>query len=133
MKKHILAIGLTSLFVISGCSNNENDHTTSKSNAVDPIGVRSPAHYYDTDSDNREKIANQVKRTAMSAVPRYYHVYVSDNPTLAQNIENYAPLESDSPGIHYSIQKTIKQMLKSPQGSKVQSEEKDANTNEQHN
>jgi len=203
LKKKVLAIGLISLFVINGCANNENDHTASKSNAVNPIGVGSPAHYYDednqnlnndqddfgytrvnnttvngknpnnqvasidreqlakvisglivqlptindvsvlvtdeevlvvydTDSDNREETADQVKRTTMSAVPRYYHIYVSDNTALAQNIENYAPLESDSEGIHYSIDKTIKQMLKSPQGSRIQSEEKDENTNEQH-
>ena len=41
---------------------------------------------YDTDSKNREKTADQVKRSALSAVPRYYHVYVSDNTALAQNI-----------------------------------------------
>ena len=71
---------------------------------------------YDTDSTNRKETANQVKRSALSAVPRYYHVYVSDNTALAQNLENYAPLESDSRGIHYTIKKTIKEMLKSPQG-----------------
>lgn len=72
---------------------------------------------YDTDSKNREKTADQVKRSTLSAVPRYYHVYISDNTALAQNIENYAPLGSDSRGIDNSIQKTIKEMLKSPQGS----------------
>ena len=72
---------------------------------------------YDTDSTNRKETATQVKRSAQSAVPRYYHVYVSDNTALAQNLENYAPLESDSQGIHHTIKKTIKEMLKSPQGS----------------
>ena len=37
----------------------------------------------------------------MSAVPRYYHIYVSDNKAIRQNIENYAPLQSDERGIHY--------------------------------
>ena len=188
MKKKILAIGLTSLFVISGCSANNQDRAINKSNAVNPTEVRAPANYYnedhqnlnnqsddfgfirtnkitvdgnninkqvtsldreqlakvianiivqlpnvndasvlvtdeevlvvyDTDSTNRKETATQVKRSALSAVPRYYHVYVSDNTALAQNLENYAPLESDSEGIHHTIKKTIKEMLKSPQGS----------------
>lgn len=189
MKKQALALGLTSLFVISGCATNDNDRAFN-SNAVNPTEVRNPANYYnadnqnlntksdnfgftrvnkatingkninnqvtslnreqlakgisniiiqlpnvhdasvlvtdqevlvvyDTDSKNREKTANQVKRSAMSAVPRHYHVYVSDNTALAQNIENYASFESDSPGVDFSIKKTIKEMLKSPQGSNV--------------
>lgn len=187
MKKKVLAIGLTSLFVIGGCTNNDNAFN---SKAVNPTEVRNPANYYnadnqnlntkgdnfgftrvnratvngkntnnqvtsidreqlakgisniiiqlpnvhdasvlvtdqevlvvyDTDSKNRDKTANQVKRSAMSAVPRYYHVYVSDNTALAQNIENYASLETDSRGVDFSIKKTIKEMLKSPQGSNV--------------
>ena len=33
---------------------------------------------YKTDSKNRNLTADQVKKTAMSVVPRYYHVYVTD-------------------------------------------------------
>ena len=184
----MLTIGLTLLFVISGCSNNDNDQAITESNPVNPTEVRAPVDYYneddqnlnnksddfgftrsnkttvngrninnqvnsldreqlaktisniivqipnvhdtsvlvtdeevlvvyDTDSTNREKTADQVKRSALSAVPRYYHVYVSDNTALAQNLENYAPLESDNRGIDYTLKKTIKEMLKSPQGS----------------
>jgi hypothetical protein len=204
LKKNILTIGLTSLFVISGCSTNDNDRATTKSNVVDPIGVHSPAKYYDedyqnpnnhsddfgftrvnkttvngknvnnqvasinreqlakvisnlivqlptindvsvlvtdeevlvvydTDSNNRDKTANQVKRTAMSAVPRFFHVYISDNKALRQNIENYAPLQSDNRGIHYSIQKTVKEMLKSPQGNELNDRENDKNEHKQKN
>ncbi|WP_233522604.1 YhcN/YlaJ family sporulation lipoprotein [Peribacillus glennii] len=78
---------------------------------------------YSTDSNNRNYTADQVKRTAMATVPRYYHVYVSDNMALRQNIENYATLDSRSRDIEYALDKTIKQMLKSPQGSKVSDEE----------
>lgn len=186
MNKNMLAIGLTSLFIISGCGANDNNQAT-ESNHVNPTEVRSPVNYYsedeqdvthrnddfgftrvnknvingrninnqeaalnreqlakiisniviqipnvhdasvlvtdeevlvvyDTDSTNRKKTADQVKRSALSAVPRYYHVYISDNPALAQNLENYAPLESDNRGIDHTLSKTIKQMLKSPQG-----------------
>ncbi|KQU20384.1 YhcN/YlaJ family sporulation lipoprotein [Peribacillus butanolivorans] len=74
---------------------------------------------YDTNTKNRTDTADQVKRTAMSIVPRYYHVYVSDDPTLAQNVENFATLQSDSKGVDYTIEETIKRMLKSPQGHKM--------------
>ncbi|AOH56964.1 hypothetical protein ABE28_021675 [Peribacillus muralis] len=74
---------------------------------------------YDTDTKDRMDTADQVKRTAMSVVPRYYHVYVSDDPALAQNVENFATLKSGSRGIDYTIEQTIKSMLKSPQGYKM--------------
>ncbi|WP_057912116.1 YhcN/YlaJ family sporulation lipoprotein [Peribacillus muralis] len=74
---------------------------------------------YETDAKDRTDTADQVKRTAMSVVPRYYHVYVSDDPTLAQNVENFATLKSGSRGIDYTIEQTIKSMLKSPQGYKM--------------
>ncbi|RFU67219.1 YhcN/YlaJ family sporulation lipoprotein [Bacillus sp. V59.32b] len=74
---------------------------------------------YDSDTNNRNATADQVKRTALSIVPRYFHVYVSDNETLRQNIENFATQDTDSRGIEDSIDSTIRQMLKSPQGNKV--------------
>ena len=74
---------------------------------------------YETDTKSRMDTADQVKRTAMSIVPRYYHVYVSDDKTMAQDIENFAQLEPDSEGIDYTINKTIKRMLKSPQGYRM--------------
>ncbi|MDQ0219663.1 sporulation protein [Peribacillus cavernae] len=75
--------------------------------------------YGGSDSKNRNATADQVKRTALSVVPRFYHVYVSDNESLRQNVENYATQDTDSRGIENSIDQTIKQMLKSPQGNKV--------------
>lgn len=71
---------------------------------------------YKTDSKNRFETADQVKKTALSAVPRYYHVYVSDNPSMIQQIEAYSPLDSTSRDIDEILNKTIKEMLKSPQG-----------------
>lgn len=71
---------------------------------------------YETHSSDRFETADQVKRTAMSVVPRYYHAYVSDNWKLAQDIENFATLGSDNKHIDYSIDKTIQDMLRSPQG-----------------
>ncbi|WP_108670657.1 YhcN/YlaJ family sporulation lipoprotein [Peribacillus acanthi] len=78
---------------------------------------------YDTHSKDRIESADQVKKTAISVVPRYYHVYVSDNTNLSQYIENYSTLETDSPNVQSMIDKTIQEMKKSPQGRDVGSYE----------
>jgi hypothetical protein len=75
---------------------------------------------YYTDSDNRIQTADQVKRTAASTVPRYFHIYVSDNKALMQNVENFANLGTDSRDVDASIKSTIKEMLKSPQGRNLE-------------
>jgi Sporulation lipoprotein YhcN/YlaJ (Spore_YhcN_YlaJ) len=74
---------------------------------------------YKTSEKNRMKAADQVKRTAMSVVPRYYHVYVTDNPRIMQDIENYSMVGSTTPNIEQSIENTVREMLKSPQGHKI--------------
>lgn len=71
---------------------------------------------YDTDTKDRNLTADQVKKTAMSVVPRWFHVYVSDNTTLQKNVENFATMDSDSRKAQFAINKLIKQMKKSPQG-----------------
>lgn len=78
---------------------------------------------YKTDSTNRFETADQVKKTAISVVPRYYHVYVSDNPRMFQDIERFGRLDANSRNIDQILQQTIKDMLKSPQGRKVSSGE----------
>lgn len=78
---------------------------------------------YTADSDDREDTADMVKRTAMSVVPRYYHVYVSDNPNLAQNVENLSVLNAGSDNVDASIQSLVKEMKKSPQGYRVSESE----------
>jgi hypothetical protein len=71
---------------------------------------------YQTDSNDRNLTADQVKRTAMSVVPRYYHVYVTDNTNLRQNVENFATVDSGSRNVDSMIDQLIVKMLKSPQG-----------------
>jgi methyl coenzyme M reductase subunit D len=78
---------------------------------------------YKTDSKNRSETADQVKRMAMSVVPRFYHVYVSDNTRLRKNIENFATLDSDSKKVDPMINGLIKQMKQSPQGRKMNNSE----------
>ncbi|UII55419.1 YhcN/YlaJ family sporulation lipoprotein [Cytobacillus spongiae] len=75
---------------------------------------------YETDSENRFETADQVKKMAMSVVPRWYHVYVTDNTNLRKNVENYASVDSDSTNVEYGLNKLIKQMVSSsPQGRKM--------------
>lgn len=71
---------------------------------------------YATDSNDRNATADQVKKMAMSVVPSWYKIYVSDNTALRQFVESYATLDSDSRTAHHGIDKLIKEMKKSPQG-----------------
>ncbi|NRD76407.1 YhcN/YlaJ family sporulation lipoprotein [Bacillus sp. BRMEA1] len=72
---------------------------------------------YDTDSKDRNLTADQVKKTAMSVVPRFYHVYVTDNKHLRRDVENLASLHSTSRNARNAVNHVINQMKKSPQGS----------------
>ena len=78
---------------------------------------------YSTDSKDRNLTADQVKRTAMSVVPRYYHVYVSDNQRLVRDVENLANLDSTSKNARNAVTQLITEMKKSPQGANVDSGE----------
>lgn len=81
---------------------------------------------YKTTEQDRMEAADQVKRTAMSVVPRYFHVYVTDNPRIMQDIENFSMVGSTTPNMERSIENTVREMLKSPQGRKM-SDGEDAN------
>jgi ribosomal protein S17E len=78
---------------------------------------------YDTDSKDRNQTADQIKRTAMSVVPRYYHVYVSDNTKLMRDVENLANLDSTSHNARNLVNGLITQMKKSPQGNRMSDSE----------
>lgn len=81
---------------------------------------------YDTDSENRFEAADMVKKTALSLVPRWYHVYVSDNPRMMNDISRFGRLDANSGRVDSIINGTIQEMLKDPQGRPVDSGE-DAN------
>ena len=74
---------------------------------------------YQSDTKNRNETADQVKKTAISVVPRYYHVYLSDDPEMIKQVEGYSGLDPESRDIDQIINNTIKEMLKSPQGRKL--------------
>ncbi|MEH7076365.1 YhcN/YlaJ family sporulation lipoprotein [Neobacillus drentensis] len=78
---------------------------------------------YTTDSKDRNLTADQVKKTALSVVPRYYHVYVTDNKVLRKDVENLANIDSTSRNARNLVNGLIQQMKKSPQGQRVNDSE----------
>ncbi|HWO77167.1 MAG TPA: YhcN/YlaJ family sporulation lipoprotein [Bacillus sp. (in: firmicutes)] len=74
---------------------------------------------YRSNSEDRNATADQVKKTALSFVPRYYHVYVADDPLMIREIENISPLDSDSDNVESIVDQTIQKMLKYPQGNRL--------------
>ena len=88
---------------------------------------------YVTDTKNRNMTADQVKKTAMSVVPRYFHVYVSDNKALMKDVESLSHLDSTSRNARHSVNHLIAQMKKSPQGERMnQSENENGLTPDDH-
>lgn len=85
---------------------------------------------YDTDAEDRPYTADQVKRMAMSVVPGWYHIYVSDNTNLRKTVESYAQMDSNSKNADYGINKLIKELQKSPQGAKEKGDPQEETTNE---
>lgn len=78
---------------------------------------------YKTDSDNRKLTANQVKNTAISIVPRYFHVYVTDDSHIIPDIQRFQNL-SPTHDIDNMLDDTIKEMKRSsPQGGPVEQKE----------
>ncbi len=72
---------------------------------------------YDAQTDNREYVADQVKRSVLSIVPRYYHVYLSDNHDHFQDIERFQHLSPTAPHVEETLKQTITEMQQqSPQG-----------------
>lgn len=78
---------------------------------------------YDAETENRNLTADQVKKIAMSYVPRFYHVYVADDRRMIREVEDISPLDSDSVGMESVINNLIKDMLKFPQGYRLNDSE----------
>ncbi|NMD69009.1 sporulation protein [Bacillus sp. DNRA2] len=72
---------------------------------------------YKTDTKDRNLTADQVKRTAASAVPSWFRIYVTDNTHLRQDVENFATLDSDTKNINSLMSNLINRVKESPQGT----------------
>ncbi|MCK0472735.1 YhcN/YlaJ family sporulation lipoprotein [Halalkalibacter sp. APA_J-10(15)] len=71
---------------------------------------------YTSTSEDRELTADQVKRSAISIVPHYYDVYISDNEHHFDEIERFQGLSANS-NVQDSIEQTIELFKQSPQGN----------------
>ncbi|HET7658384.1 MAG TPA: YhcN/YlaJ family sporulation lipoprotein, partial [Bacillales bacterium] len=68
------------------------------------------------DSDDRTLIAHQVRNAAFSVLPRFYHVYLTDDPTMIKNIARFRELPPNA-DVKRMLDATIHEMKKrSPQG-----------------
>ncbi|MCD7036264.1 YhcN/YlaJ family sporulation lipoprotein [Metabacillus sp. GX 13764] len=74
---------------------------------------------YQTDSKKRSQTADQVKRTALSVVPAYFHIYVADNPEIIKQLQSYSRFDSNTNNINQIMNQTIKEMKRYPQGGKA--------------
>lgn len=74
---------------------------------------------YQTDTKNRSQTADQVKRTALSVVPSYFHIYVADNPVIIKQLEAYSRMDTNMKNMDSITEVTIREMLKYPQGKKI--------------
>ena len=71
----------------------------------------------DEDEQVRFETADRVKQTVLSAVPRWYDVYLTDDPALRQDVKNIASMNAYSRNKIRTVRKTVKLMLeRSPQG-----------------
>ncbi|MFB8735686.1 YhcN/YlaJ family sporulation lipoprotein [Bacillus sp. SL00103] len=69
---------------------------------------------YRTGNKNRDESADQVKEKRRFRSPRYYHVYVSDNPEHFQSIANFHVFKPIHVDFDQILTKTIQQMKYSP-------------------
>lgn len=74
-------------------------------------------------SMDRNITADTAKKTAMSIVPRYYEVYVSDEQNMYRELANLSNLQTKDKGYRQELESTIKQMRKSPQGEPTYNDE----------
>jgi hypothetical protein len=81
---------------------------------------------YETDSNDRFETADQVKLSALSLIPGWYHVYVSDKEGMIKQVERFSQLNAATRNIDSYLQKTIEEMLQSPQGRDLD-DDRDAN------
>lgn len=71
---------------------------------------------FEHSAKDRYKMADQMRKTAQSVVPSYYDIYVSDDPTMIDDIERFkgqSPRDDDN---MKALKQTIERMKSSPQG-----------------
>ncbi|WP_373893226.1 YhcN/YlaJ family sporulation lipoprotein [Virgibacillus natechei] len=73
---------------------------------------------YEKDEDIDENTAADIaKKTAMSIMPRFFEIYVSDNEILMEDIESLSNSTTENRNYDNTIDQIIEEMEKSPQGN----------------
>ncbi|WP_077624940.1 YhcN/YlaJ family sporulation lipoprotein [Sediminibacillus massiliensis] len=65
---------------------------------------------------DREKAASIAKKTAMSVMPGYFHIYVSDDPTSFRQIQSLKNSTTTDREYDNTLESIISDMKNSPQG-----------------
>ncbi|WP_042142965.1 YhcN/YlaJ family sporulation lipoprotein [Paucisalibacillus sp. EB02] len=79
---------------------------------------------YDRNEELDQNIAADIaSKTAASVMPRFYHIYVSDNETLIQDIQSLHNSSTQNKEYDNTLDQIISQMKKSPQGMENSQEE----------
>ncbi|NGP46172.1 hypothetical protein G4V62_14885 [Bacillaceae bacterium SIJ1] len=75
---------------------------------------------YQGNGDDREELADQVKKSALSLIPRWYHVYVADDADLQSELERLGELPAEAEATRTEVDQMIEHMIANyPQGEKV--------------
>ncbi|WP_249871185.1 YhcN/YlaJ family sporulation lipoprotein [Oceanobacillus saliphilus] len=73
--------------------------------------------YDRTEAINENTAADVAKRTAMSIMPRYFDIYVTDNEALVYDIQSLHNSTTENRNYDNTIDQIIEEMQKSPQGT----------------
>lgn len=72
------------------------------------------------DEKSRFEVADQVKIATIGLLPRWYHVYITDDEAIRQDVINIGSMATNSPSRERNIEMVIEEMIKrSPQGRKL--------------
>ncbi|WP_055737488.1 MULTISPECIES: YhcN/YlaJ family sporulation lipoprotein [Bacillaceae] len=74
------------------------------------------AVYDQQDNEKDNMVADQVKRTALSVVPSFYDVYVSNDPSHIKDIERYQNMTAGNADYASLLEDTIEELKQDPQG-----------------
>ncbi|KGP70820.1 YhcN/YlaJ family sporulation lipoprotein [Pontibacillus yanchengensis] len=72
---------------------------------------------------DRNETATIAKKTAMSVLPRYYEVYVTDQDGAHKELANLSKMNNSNKNYKSILEQTISEMRKSPQGEKMYNDE----------
>ncbi len=79
--------------------------------------------YTPEDNADRNRTADMAKKNAMSVVPRYYEVYVSDQQNMYRELATLSNMRTSDREYRDSVESVIDQMKKSPQGEQMYNDE----------